>query len=51
MGGSDEAYELTLTEQDVTELLSDPAMSVPISERTDVEEEAGSRRAGWSGPA
>jgi len=36
----DDAYELTLTEQGAKELLSHPAMSVPISERSDVEEKA-----------
>ncbi|HEY5989696.1 MAG TPA: hypothetical protein VIV12_25440 [Streptosporangiaceae bacterium] len=36
----DDAYELTLTEQDVKEQLSHPAMSVPISERSNVEEKA-----------
>jgi hypothetical protein len=36
----DEPYELTLTEQDVSELLSHPAMSVPISGRSDIEEKA-----------
>ena len=36
----DEAYELTLTEQMCKELLSHPAMSVPISERSDIEEKA-----------
>jgi hypothetical protein len=36
----DDACELTLTEQDVEELLSHPVMSVPISERNDIEEKA-----------
>jgi hypothetical protein len=36
----DEAFELTLTRQGVEELLSHPAMSVPVSERSDVEEKA-----------
>jgi hypothetical protein len=36
----DDAYELTLTEQGAKELLSHPAMSVPISEHSDVEEKA-----------
>ncbi len=36
----DDAYELTLTEQDVEELLSHPVMSVPISEHSDIEEKA-----------
>jgi hypothetical protein len=37
----DEAYELMLTGQDVTELLSHPAMTIPISGCSDVEEKAG----------
>ena len=36
----DEAYELMLTGQDVTELLSHPAMTIPISGCSDVEEKA-----------
>ena len=36
----DEPYALTLTEQDVNELLSHPAMSIPISRRSDIEEKA-----------
>jgi hypothetical protein len=36
----DDAYELTLSEQGVEELLSHPAMSIAISERSDVEEKA-----------
>lgn len=36
----DDAYELALTEEGVKELLSHPAMSVPISERSDIEEKA-----------
>jgi hypothetical protein len=36
----DDAYELTLTGQRVTELLDHPAMSVPMSERSDIEEKA-----------
>ena len=36
----DDAYELTLTEKDLQELHSHPAMSVPISERSDIEEKA-----------
>jgi hypothetical protein len=36
----DHAYELTLTEQAVTELLSHPVISVPTSDRTDIEEKA-----------
>jgi len=36
----DEAYELTLTEQVANELLSHPAMSVPMSKRSDVEDKA-----------
>ena len=36
----DDAYELRLTEEDVKELLSHPAMSVPISQRSDIEEKA-----------
>jgi hypothetical protein len=36
----DEAYELMLTGQDMTELLSHPAMTIPISGRSDVEEKA-----------
>ena len=36
----DEAYELVLTGQDVTELLAHPAMTIPASGRTDVEEKA-----------
>ena len=35
-----DAYELALNEEDVKELLSHPAMSVPISERSDIEEKA-----------
>jgi hypothetical protein len=37
----DEAYELMLTGQHVTELLSHPAMIIPISGCSDVEEKAG----------
>jgi len=36
----DEAYELRLTEQIAKGLLSHPAMSVPVSERSDIEEKA-----------
>jgi hypothetical protein len=36
----DDAYEVTLTEQNVTELLDHAAMSVPMSERSDTEEKA-----------
>lgn len=36
----DEAYELMLTEQIAKELLSHPALSVPVSERSDIEEKA-----------
>jgi hypothetical protein len=37
---SDDAYELTLTEQGVKELLGHPALSVPMSGRSDIEEKA-----------
>lgn len=37
---SDDAYELTLTEQGVKELFGQPALSVPMSGRSDVEEKA-----------
>jgi hypothetical protein len=36
----DQPYELTLTKQDVEELLSHPAMSVPMDGRSDIEEKA-----------
>jgi hypothetical protein len=36
----DQAYDLTLNEQIAQNLLSHPAMSVPISERSDVEDKA-----------
>ena len=36
----DDAYELTVTEQIATDLLSHPAMSIPMAERSDVEEKA-----------
>lgn len=37
---SDDAYELTLTEQGVKELFGHPALSVPMSGRSDIEEKA-----------
>jgi len=37
---SDDAYELTLTEQGVKELLGHSALSVPMSGRSDIEEKA-----------
>jgi hypothetical protein len=37
---SDDAYELTLTERGVKELLGHPALSVPMSGRSDIEEKA-----------
>ena len=36
----DDAYELTLTEQAAAEVMSHPAMSVPMFERSDIEEKA-----------
>lgn len=37
---SDDAYELTLTEQGVKELFGHPALSLPMSGRSDIEEKA-----------
>jgi hypothetical protein len=36
----DDAYELTLTEQAAADVMSHPALSVPMSERTDIEDKA-----------
>lgn len=43
----DDAYELTLTEQSAMELLDHAAMSVPMSERSDIEEKA-ALAMGWT---